>query len=442
MIVRIDKIRECLSLTGALKPMVRAFVTEEADVKTLTDYPAGSEAVNISTDERWMCRPDGYWHKVGSNETIFPTNIFGVLWTVGESNKLTRTDGAAKFADPTPSVNGSAGFSPFDTLMPWAGMKVVEDEYAGSLVAVPKYYYRIVRDGDTLAVQISDGPAAGFAVSPAHMDRDGTGERDVVYIARYHCDTNCKSTSGAEPMGNMTRAQFRSALSGIYGQYGESGYSQQDFAMFWTIRFLMLVEFATWDFQSAVGYGCGNGVNAELSGSTDSMPYHTGTVSATRDTYAVGIQYRYIEDMWANVAEWIDGWRIEENADTGLFDVYTTTNISEFSDTTGGVKIGSLNPAIYGFITDWAVPEVEGYTWAMLPSAATEEVATGTEYCADSCLFAGPALCSGGGFDEQLPDFGPFFLVGGPADGADAACGARLQKIPLGGLGAAAPSGV
>lgn len=443
MVVRIDRIRECLSLEGVLKPMVRVYFTDEQDVRAMTDYATGSEGVNISTNERWMRRPDGYWHKVGSTEAIYPANIYGVCWTVGASNKLTRTDGSANFADPVPSVGGSAGSSPFDALMPWAGMKIVEDEYAGSLVAIPKYYYRIVRDGETLAVQISSGPAEGFAVSPAHMDRDGTGERDVVYIARYHCSSSGVSASGAEPLVNMTRAQFRTGLGGLYAQYGDNIYSMQDYAMFWTVRLLMLVEYATWDFQSAIGYGCGNGESAEMSGSTDSMPYHTGTVSETIDTYAVGVQYRYIEDMWANVAEFIDGWYITENTETGLFDVYVITNLDEFSDDSGGVKIGSISPETAGFISDWAVPEVEGYTWVMLPSAATEEgVETGTEYCADSCGFGGPALSSGGAFGAQGPYCGPFTLGGVPAGLASPAYGARLQKIPLGGLGAAAPSGV
>lgn len=373
-----------------------------------------------------------------------PVSIYGVSWDLSVSNKLTRTDASAAFENPAPCVGGVGGSSPFDGLMPWAGMEIVEDEFAGTMVAIPKFYYQIVHDGAALSVRIADGPADGFHVSPAHADRDGTGERDVVYIARYHCAAGTgQSLTGMAPLVNISRPSLRAAFAAQCEEYGVSGYSLQDYAMFWTVRLLMLVEYATWDFQSAIGYGCGNGESAEMSGSTDTMPYHTGTVSATIDTYAVGVQYRYIEDMWANVAEFIDGWYVAENADTGLFDVYVITNLDEFSDDTGGVKIGSLDPNVAGFISDWAVPDVEGYTWAMLPSAATEEgVETGTEYCADFCEFYGPALFSGGGFFEQNPVYGPFILYGLPVSTADSAIGARLQKIPLGGLGAAAPSGV
>lgn len=371
-------------------------------------------------------------------------NIYGVSWDLSVSNILTRTDKAADFENPTPCIDGEGGSSPFDGLMPWAGMEIVEDEFAGTMVAIPKFYYQIIHDGSKLSVRIADAPADGFHISPAHADRDGTGERDVVYIARYHCATGTgQSLTGSMPMVNISRPSLRAAFEAQCEAYGVSGYSLQDYAMFWTVRLLMLVEYATWDFQSAIGYGCGNGESAELSGSTDSMPYHTGTVSETIDTYAVGVQYRYIEDMWANVAEFIDGWYVVLNEETQMFDVYVNTNIAEFSDDSGGVKIGSINPeTVNGFISDWAVPEVEGYTWAMIPSAATMEVETMTEYCADLCGFYGPVLVSGGFFSGQNLYFGPFLLSADDASSAVSAIGARLQKIPLGGLGAAAPSGM
>lgn len=372
-----------------------------------------------------------------------PVSIYGVSWDLSVSNKLTRTDASAAFENPTPCVAGVGGSSPFDGLMPWAGMEIVEDEFAGTMVAIPKFYYQIVHDGSKLSVRIADAPADGFHISPAHADRDGTGERDVVYIARYHCAAGTgQSLTGSMPLVDVSRPSLRASFEAQCEHYGVTGYSLQDYAMFWTVRLLMLVEYATWDFQSAIGYGCGNGESAEMSGTTDSMPYHTGTVSETIDTYAVGVQYRYIEDMWANVAEFIDGWYTVENAETQMFDVYVNTNIAEFSDDSGGVKIGSLDPNVAGFITNWAVPEVEGYTWAMIPKSTTMEVETMTEYCADLCEFFGPALVSGGYFVERSLVYGPFFLIADVASVRDPAVGARLQKIPLGGLGAAAPSGM
>lgn len=362
---------------------------------------------------------DGKWAAVG---------IYGVSWDLSANNKLTRTDTAANFNDPVPSVNGSMGSSPFDNIWPWAGMQIVEDEIAGSFVAIPKFYYRIQHTGVALNIQIADAPVSGFHVSPAHMDRgDGQGERDVVYIARYKCaGTQGGSTSNEAPVVNITRAQFRAAAA-------NNGFSITDYAMFWTVRLLMLVEFATWDFQGAIGYGCGNGESAENTGSTDNMPYHTGTVSENIETYAVGVQYRHIEDLWANAMEFIDGWRVEESTEEGMaYDVYVTLNPKEFSDTEGGVKIGTLDTTVAsgGFIQDWLVSKVKGYDWAMIPFAAGEEgIVDGNEFASDCCEFVGPALLSGGLFVEPYPGFGPFFLASDVAGGASPVAGARLQKI-------------
>ena len=429
MIVRVDKIRDCFSLSGPLKPMVRAFVTDDSDVQSMVGYTIGSEAVNITTNSKWMLRPDGCWHKIGTSDTISPSNVYGVTWTVGESNKLSRTDGAVDFINPVPCVNGVGGSSPFDGLMPWAGMQIVEDEFAGVMVSIPKYYYRIVREGDAISIQISPSPADGFAVSPAHMDRgDGKGERDMVYIARYHCGgTQGQSLSGVMPLGSLTRAQFRATIRSMCDQNGVTGYSQQDFAMFWTTRLLMVVEYATWDFQTAIGHGCGAG-DMENSGKTDDMPYHTGTVGESTEEYCVGVQYRYIEDMWANVGEFIDGWRMD--METGA--VYVTMNPAEFSDTEGGVAVGQIGEENgYGLIMDWNIPETDGYSWAMTPSVAgMPEDEDFTKAVADYCLFDGPVLLSGGYAVEPAPSYGPFVLNTGDASGSVPFVGARLQKIP------------
>lgn len=359
-------------------------------------------------------------------------NIYGVSWDMTASNKLTRTDLAADFSDPVPSVNGSEGSSPFDTLMPWAGMQIVEDEFGGTMVSIPKFYYKITKTDSKLSFQIADAPMPGFSVSPAHMDRDGKGERDVVYIGRYHCaGTTGQSVSGAAPVAGLTRARFRAIFVANCEAAGVTGYHMQDYAMWWTVRLLMLVEYATWDFQGAIGYGCGNGSSAENTGSTDNMPYHTGTVQESITTYGVGVQYRYIEDLWANVADWVDGWALVNNEATGLADIYVSINPADYSETGGTVKVGSIDPnAVNGMISDWTVPTTPGFGWALTPCAAYNEIKTGTEYCADVCGLLGPALCSGGSFDVCGPDFGPFLLFGFPAEGADANVGARIQKIP------------
>ena len=80
-----------------------------------------------------------------------------------------------------------------------------------------------------------------------------------------------------------------------------------DYAMRLTIWMLMLVEFADNDFQAKIGYGCGDNSAVGAIGYTDSMTYHTGTTQSARTTYGLGTQYRYIEGLWDNVLDWMDG---------------------------------------------------------------------------------------------------------------------------------------
>ena len=100
------------------------------------------------------------------------SHIYGVEWDGTSTTVWSRTDGAASFVDPTPYVSGASSYnSPFDNLYPWNGMVRVTDSTAGELVAIPKFWYKWTRSGNTMKLQIADKYVDGFSVSPAHMDR-------------------------------------------------------------------------------------------------------------------------------------------------------------------------------------------------------------------------------------------------------------------------------
>lgn len=368
-----------------------------------------------------------------------PIHTYGITWECGSTSPAcTRIGDSAAFEDPVPAIGTGSGSSPFDPLMPWAGMVRSTDANAGEVVAIPKYWYRINKDGNTLSVEIADGAKDGFSVSPAHMDRgDGKGERDVVYVGRYHCgmsdvavaeardnpllSTMLGSVSGKVPQANGTRSDFREAIHAL----GDNVW-QMDYATYWTIAMLYLVEFANWDSQAMIGYGCGDGGAAVASGYTDSMTYHTGTNLSDRTSYGNGVQYRWIEGLWDNVSDWIDGYYQSNLA------VNIIMNPAEFSDTEGGIAIGNVSEAM-GYITDWAVPDVDGYSWAMLPSGFNADDPNSSVGVGDMSEFnlGGVVLVFGGGFGVQSPDFGLFSLGG--SDGASAAyglVGARLLVLP------------
>lgn len=341
--------------------------------------------------------------------------IYGVQWDGTSTTKLTRTDAAAGFADPVPAVNNGNGSSPFDNLSPWSGMVKSEDTAAGTLVAIPKFWYKWTKSGNTLKLQIADGATAGFFVSPAHADRgDGKGERDVVYVGRYHCHTsNYKSQTGGKPKANITRSAARTGIHNLGATIW-----QFDYAMRLTIQMLYLVEFADWNSQTKIGYGCGNNSGTENMGATDGMTYHTGTKQSNRATYGVGVQYRWIEGLWDNVYDWMDGCYYNSNG------MNIIKNPANFSDSSGGSLIGKP-PG--GWISAFEVVEKDGIQW-IYPSGNAGGDST---YIPDSWGFyaSSPCLRCGGYYDQYL-SYGLFYVDCSSATDADGNIGCRLQKLP------------
>ena len=348
--------------------------------------------------------------------TLLTAKIYGVQWDGTSTTAWTRTDDAALFTDPVPYVSGASSYgSPFDNLQPWAGMERVTDSAAGELVKIPKFWYKWTQSGNTLKLQISNGAQDGFFVSPAHADRgDGKGERDVVYVGRYQSCSTYKSTTGQAPKVSITRSAARSGITAL-----GSGIYQFDIAMWVTIQMLYLVEFADWDSQVKIGYGCGSSSAVQNVGASDSMPYHTGTMQNSRTTFGLGVQYRYIEGLWENVYYWLDGCYYNSN---GLNIVKNTAN---FSDTANGTAVGTPTD---GYPSAMSVATVSGLEWVIYPTAAN---GSNTTYVSDIWAFDANSPCLRvGGYYSQGMHRGLFFVGCNTAADAKANIGCRLQELP------------
>lgn len=347
--------------------------------------------------------------------TLQYVHIYGVLWDGTSTTALSRTDDAAGFSDPVPAVSGGSGNSPFDTLLPWSGMVRSTDPQAGELVAIPKYWYKWTKSGSTIKLQIADGPAEGFLVSPAHCDRgDGHGERDVVYVGRYHCHTsNWKSQTGGKPKADITRSSARSSIHNL-----GSTIWQWDWAMDWTIKMLYLVEYADWNSQTKIGYGCGNNSSTENMGQTDGMTYHTGTKQSSRTTYGVGVQYRHIEGLWDNVYDWVDGCYYNSN---GLNIILNPNN---FSDSSGGISASTPSS---GYPSALRVVEADDNQWIVPQNSGGSD----STYVPDGWDFSAsyPCLFVGGNYSQGLSR-GLFYVGYSTASYASAYFGCRLMKLP------------
>lgn len=345
------------------------------------------------------------------------THIYGASWDGTSTTKWSRTDEAADFTDPVPYVAGASSYgSPFDNLQPWAGM-VKSERTGGTMVSIPKFWYKLTQNGRGMSIQIADRAVEGYSVSPAHMDRgDGHGERDVVYIGRYHCNGTYKSGTGS-PRANMTRSSARSGIHNL-----GSTIWQSDFAMRFTLWLLYIVEFADWNSQAKIGYGCGNNSSPQSMGYTDSMPYHTGTTQSSRTAYGYGTQYRNIEGLWDNVLDWCDG--CYNNGD-GLNIILNPAN---FSDSSGGTAVGVPSN---GYPSAFTVKTTGGFP-LFIPTAANGDSET---YSCDYWGFGSSSPCLFvGGCYNRFANCGMFYVGCYAASYYYGYLGCRLQELPNGGV--------
>lgn len=353
--------------------------------------------------------------------------IYGVEWDGTSNTSWTRTDDAVDFDNPVPYFSGMAsGYgSPFDNIMPWAGMQIVEDTEAGTLVSVPKFWYKLTGgDGSPLKIQIANHYVSGYSVSPMHMDRgDGKGERGIAFIGRYHCGSNYKSATGVTPKVSIIRSAARSGIHAL----GNNVW-QGDFAMRFTIWLLYLVEYADWGSQWVIGAGCGNNTATANMGYTDSMPYHTGTNLSNSHDFGYGTQYRYIEGLWDNCYDWLDG----------CYMTYSGLNLikkpANFSDSSGGELVGSI---VAGTPKIMSISETGGYPifYSTRSGGTTETQSSGTltgkgQYVPDTWgVYPSDTVLCAGGFYRHSSSNG-LFCIYSDYNISDVMIGSRLQKLP------------
>ena len=297
--------------------------------------------------------------------TLSYANVFGVVWdTSNSSTALTRltpeTDPyglvtKSVTTEPKPAVGTGSGSSPFDSYAPWSDMKECNLDASGTVTAwkgdsgfsrsndytmvfIPVFYVAQKRSGAKQYFYVSDKPKTGFTKHP------GSGK----YVGKYHMNYNgisARSTTGVIPYADVTRAKARNATKN-----NGSRYHLYDYATYCAIVFLYIVEFADWNCQTKIGRGYTDSHSAALnSGTTDSMTYHTGRASGPDG--GATVQYRWIENLWGNVLQWVDGFNA--NGTTA----YACTDPSKYADDTltGYTNIGTLPDS--GWIKDLTVTD-------------------------------------------------------------------------------------
>jgi hypothetical protein len=332
------------TVTATLGDMVLTATSDAGEVAFTVDE-AGTWAIKATLDDQ-LARGTVSVTENGQNASLMLiyANVFGVCWdTSNSSTALTRLTPSTDpyglvtksvSTEPKPAVGTGSGSSPFDSYAPWNGM-VKTTMNSNIMVFIPVFYVAQKRSGTKQYFYVSDKPQIGMAKHP------GSGK----YVGRYHMNSSGQSVSGSDPYVNMTCATARNKAKSL-----GSKYHLYDFATYCAIIFLYIVEFANWNCQSKIGQGyTNNNPSAIGSGGTDRMTYHTGRASGTDGKTAV--QYRWLENLWGNVRQWVDGFNA--NGTTA----YYCTDPSKYADdtSTGYTKIGTL-PAS-GYIKDLIVTD-------------------------------------------------------------------------------------
>ncbi len=390
---------------------------ERAEKKlTLKSVSQGSASITITLGET-----ENY---TGATCSLGVTVMFGHTWGVkyegGPSTKWTRTDDAALYEDPVAATPSIQGHSPFASYDPWN----TSDQMDGvnHCRKFKKFWVDAGMQGGYPYVRIADYARAGFKPAPAFADRgDSKGEVDYILVGKYACGDDYSSKPGVMPKSSMTCKQ---AIDGI-AALGD-GYICWDDALLMTLWFLYIVEYADWDSQAVVGYGCGATSSKANTGATDSLDYPTGTSAATRETYGE-VKLYGVEGVWSNVYFWLAGVR------TASGDIYVSSNPADYSAMaggTGGTLVGRV-PASTGWMKAVKFSETEGFEWHLL---TTETGGSESTYMADYCyLYASSSyvvIFAGGGCNNHDRGGGVLYQYNASTSGTSGSIGAHFYKRP------------
>ena len=362
--------------------------------------------------------------------TLIYATVFGVCWdTSNSSTALTRltpeTDPyglvtKSVTTEPVPAVGTGAGSSPFDAYAPWSGMKECNLNSAGAVTAwkgdsgfsrsniytmvfIPEFYVAAKRNGAKQYFYVSEKPITGFTKHP------GSGK----YVGKYHMCGDGMSYGNcftAQPPYNNA---YRSTARSMAESKGRK-FHLYDFATYCAIIWLYIVEFADWHCQSKIGQGVVSYSSAIASGGTDNMAYHTGRAGDTDGKTAV--QYRWIENLWGNMFQWIDGFNA--NGTTA----YYCTDPSKYADDTetGYTNIGTLPDD--GWIKDLTVTD----NGLLIPKTSG---GSGTTYIPDSVHHSSGwrVLAVGGSWSSGTSAGLLYFAADHTSSGTDTSFSARLM---------------
>lgn len=336
------------------------------------------------------------------------------------------------------------------------------------MVEQPKFYYKvvplltqIVSEGENYGQHmrkgryyVSNTPKAGFKLHPAFIRNNV--EHDIIYLSAFEgslydasasayilddaqvadfSNDMLSSIANAKPMSGLTQNLTRANTRKLAQKRG-TGWEQSYVATVSASQLLMLIEYASFNMQTAIGNGNvsktddGTTNMAENTGATVTLGNASGVV-----TNANGIQivsYRGEENPYGNIWKWVDGINVQNPspfaagqhgkvyvADNGFAD-----NVSEspFKDTGICPAYGEGYVSAFGYS--------EEFDWLFIP----------TEHTGNTSLPVGDYVWNNnpgwrvtliGGTWDSGAKAGTFcWLLNSDASGRNRTIGGRLVYVP------------
>lgn len=243
------------------------------------------------------------------------------------------------------------------------------------MVEQPKFYYRTVpiklepiSGGIGYHLRkaryyISDTPRAGFALHPAFISNGE--ELDALYLSAYEGSLYDESTAsyilddaqvadfatdrlssiaGVKPISGLTQNLSRANARLLAQKRGE-GWQQQYSATAALTQLLMLIEYNTFNLQTALGAGVtnkpdGTGNESEPTGATALLGNKSGTAKTLNGYDAVS--YRGEENPYGNIFKFVDGLNVLAN---GIHQAYIADNAFADSKKDGSYRNAGITLA-------------------------------------------------------------------------------------------------
>ena len=297
-----------------------------ADIK-VSGMPSAN---SIEQDDLFMIVQDGKNKKVEANiikSLVRSPKIYTVRKQISSSSSALErlNDNVGLVANAT--HDGSAVVNDFDNIYPWSdiisynydtkGQRITAFygdptfDFSGNngqvLTRIPKFWYKIWKDGGYYYYSIADNKVDGYI------------ESQQFSVGRYTVSGSSSgvfSRSGQAPFVNYNITNARTYARNVGDRFGILDYH------IFLISLLYIVEYADYNSQNKLGKGNINNTAALTSGGCDSLGMKSGCLVNDGKHSVI---YRGTEDIYGNIWQFIDGLNVKDHI------AYVSYNSSDYA---------------------------------------------------------------------------------------------------------------